>query len=64
MRSGFDEAVKALPKAKRKDSRAYLALTMVQAFYREEKQLKDLLAQNRKPLRQLSVKSLVETYFA
>ncbi len=39
-RRRFDEAVKALPKAKQKDSRAYLALTMIQAIYREEKQQK------------------------
>ncbi len=38
----FDEAVKALRGVKRKDSRAYLALTMIQAIYREKKQLKEL----------------------
>ena len=63
-RRRFDEAVKALPKAKQKDSRAYLALTMIQAIYREEKQLKDLPAGERKNRRQLSVKPLVEAYFA
>ena len=63
-RRRFDEAVKALPKAKRKDSRAYLALTMIQAIYREEKQLKDLPAEERKNRRQLSVRPLVESYFA
>ena len=62
-RRRFDEAVKALPKAKQKDSRAYLALTMIQAIYREEKQLKDLPAEERKNRRQLSVKPLVEAYF-
>ena len=62
-RRRFDEAVKALPKAKQKDSRAYLALTMIQAIYREEKQLKDLPAGERKNRRQLSVKPLVEAYF-
>lgn len=62
-RRRFDEAVKSLPKAKRKDSRAYLALTMIQAIYREEKQLKDLPAEERKTRRQLSVKPLVEAYF-
>ncbi len=62
-RRRFDEAVKALPKQKRKDSRAYLALAMIQAIYREEKQLKDLPAQERKNRRQLSVKPLVEAYF-
>ena len=62
-RRRFDEAVKALPKAKQKESRAYLALTMIQAVYREEKQLKDLPAEERKNRRQLSVKPLVEAYF-
>ena len=62
-RRRFDEAVKALPKAKQKDSRAYLALTMIQAIYREEKLLKDLPAGERMTRRQLSVKPLVEAYF-
>ena len=62
-RRRFDEAVGALPKAKRKDSRAYLALTMIQAIYREEKLLKDLPSEERKPRRQLSVRPLVEAYF-
>lgn len=62
-RRRFDEAVKALPKATRKDSRAYLALTMIQAIYREEKLLKDLPAEERKIRRRLSVRPLVEAYF-
>ncbi len=62
-RRRFDEAVKALPKQKQKDSRAYLALTMIQAIYREEKQLRDLPAGERKNRRQLSVKPMVEAYF-
>ena len=62
-RRRFDEAVKALPKAKQKDSRAYLALTMIQAIYREEKLLKDLPAKERVIRRQLSVRPLVEAYF-
>lgn len=62
-RRRFDEAVKALPKAKRKESLAYLALTMIQAVYREEKQLKELAAEERKERRQLSVRPLVEAYF-
>ena len=62
-RRRFDEAVRALPKQKQKDSRAYLALTMIQAIYREEKQLKGLPAEERKNRRQLSVKPLVEAYF-
>ena len=55
--------MKALPKPKHKGSRAYLALTMIQAIYREEKQLKDLPAGERRNRRQLSVKPLVEAYF-
>ena len=62
-RRRFDEAVKALPKAKQKDSLAYLALTMIQAIYREEKLLKDLPAEERKRRRDLSVRPLVEAYF-
>lgn len=62
-RRRFDEAVKALPKAKQKESLAYLALTMIQAIYREEKRLKDLPAEERKRRRDLSVRPLVEAYF-
>ncbi len=63
-RRRFDEAARALPKAKRKDSRAHLALTMIQAIYREEKLLKALPAEERKTRRQLSVRPLVEAYFS
>ena len=52
-----------MPKAKQKDSLAYLALTMIQAIYREEKLLKDLPAEERKRRRDLSVRPLVEAYF-
>lgn len=62
-RRRFDEAVKTLPKAKQKDSRAYLALTMIQAICREEKLLKDLPAEERRTRRQLNVRPLVEAYF-
>ncbi len=51
-----------MPKAKQKDSRVYLALTMIQAVYREEKLLKELPAGERKIRRRLSV-PLVEAYF-
>lgn len=36
---------------------------MIQAIYREEKQLKELPAQERQNRRQLSVRPLVEAYF-
>lgn len=45
-RRRFDEAVKALPKAKRSDSLAYLALKQIQAVYREEKKFADESAEN------------------
>lgn len=62
-RRRFDEAVKALPKAARNGSRAYLALSMIQAIYREEKLLKELPSEERKLRCQLSVRPLVEAYF-
>ena len=62
-RRRFDEAVKALPKAARNGSRAYLALSMIQAICREEKLLKELPSEERKLRRQLSVRPLVEAYF-
>lgn len=42
----FDEALKALPKARRNDSLAYLALKQIQAIYREKKKLQRNLPQN------------------
>lgn len=62
-RRRFDEAVKAMPKSMRKGSRAYMALTMIQAIYREENMLKDLPAPERQNRRQMSVRPLVEAYF-
>ena len=46
-RRRYDEAVKALPKAARKGSKAYEALAMIQAIYREEGCLKDLSPEER-----------------
>ena len=63
-RRRFDEAVKALPKANRKDALAYLALKQIQAIYREENKLADLTASERLKHRQLTVKPLVDAYFA
>lgn len=64
VRRRFDEAVKALPKEKRKGSLAYLALTMIQAIFREEGFLKELPVKEREERRQVSVRPLVEAYFA
>lgn len=63
-RRRYDEAVKALPKSSRKNALAYLALKQIQAIYREEGKLKDMNPEERKKHRQLTVKPLVDAYFA
>ncbi len=62
-RRRYDEALKALPKASRNGSLAYLALKQIQAIYREENKLADLSSDERLKLRQHCVKPLVEAYF-
>lgn len=62
-RHRFDEAVKALPKDKKKSSLAYLALKQIQAIYREDNKLADKSAEERLKHRQLTVKPLVDAYF-
>lgn len=63
-RRRFDEAVKALPKAKRKSSLAYLALKQIQAIYREDNKLKEMSPKERQQHRRLTVRPLVDAYFA
>ena len=63
-RRRFDEAVKALPKDKKKSSLAYLALKQIQAIYREDNKLADKSAEERLRHRQLTVKPLVDAFFA
>lgn len=63
-RRRFDEAVKALPKANRKNALAYLALKQIQAIYREENKLADMSPEERLQHRRLTVKPLVDAYFA
>lgn len=63
-RRRFDEAVKALPKDKKKSSLAYLALKQIQAIYRENNKRADKSAEERLKHRQLTVKPLVDAYFA
>ena len=63
-RRRFDEAVKALPKENRKNALAYHALKQIQAIYREENKLCDMDADERLKHRQLTVKPLVDAYFA
>lgn len=63
-RRRFNEAVKALPKAKQKTSLAYMALKQIQAIYREDNKLDRLDPAERVRHRQLTVKPLVDAYFA
>lgn len=63
-RRRFDEAVKVLPKANRKNALAYLALKQIQAIYREENKLADMSPEERLQHRRLTVKPLVDAYFA
>lgn len=62
-RRRFDEALKAVPKAKQKDTIAYLALKQIQAIYREENKLSEMDCEERLKHRQLTVKPLVDAYF-
>ena len=63
-RRRFDEALKATPKDKQKSCTANKALKMIQAIYREDKKLSELSSDERLEHRQLTVKPLVEAYFA
>lgn len=63
-RRRFDEAVKALPKNRQKSSLAYMALKQIQAIYREENKLASMTTEERLEHRQLTVKPLVDAYFA
>lgn len=63
-RRRYDEAIKALPKSSQKMSLAYLALKQIQAIYREDNKLKNLSAEERQKHRRLTLKPLVDAYFA
>lgn len=66
-RRRFAEAVKAIPKGKRESARetiAYQALKQIAAIYHQDNELSDLTAEQRKQERQLTVKPLVESFFA
>lgn len=63
-RRRFDEAVKVLPKNQQKGTLAYLALKQIQAIYREENKLASMTPEERQKHRQLTVRPLVDAYFA
>ncbi len=56
--------MKALPKDNKKSSLAYLALKQIKAIYCEENKRADESAEERLSHRQLTVKPLVDAYFA
>lgn len=60
----FDETLKALPKARRNDSLACLALKQIQAIYREEKKLAEESTAKRLKHRQVIINPMVDAYFA
>lgn len=63
-RRRFDEALKAMPKEKQKDSMAYLVMKQIQAIYREEDKLADCTSEERLKQRQVVIKPLVDALFA
>lgn len=63
-RRKYDEALKALPKNKRKGAYAYTALKLIQAIYSADKALAGLSAEERQEQRQKTVAPLVDAYFA
>ena len=63
-RRRYDEALKALPKDKRKDCLANTALKMIRAIYKANEALDSFPSEERLQKRQTIVKPLVEAYFA
>jgi len=63
-RRRFDEALKIIPASARKNSEAYIIMKQIQAIYREEGKLKNLLADERLKQRQAIIKPLVDALFA
>lgn len=66
-RRRFSEAVKALPKEKKStasDTIAHQALTRIAAIYHLDNELSALSPDERKSRRQITIKPLVEAYFA
>lgn len=66
-RRKFSDALKALPKDKRKDAKnsiAHKALDMIAAIYHQDNQYADLTAEERQYKRNLIIRPLVEAFFA
>ena len=62
-RRRFDEALKTIPEPGRKKSMSYLIMKQIQAIYREEGKLKDLLPDELLKQRQVIIKPLVDALF-
>ena len=63
-RRKFNDALEVIPKEQHKKSDAYLAMSQIQAIYREEGKLKDLSSEERLVQRQLVIRPLVDALFA
>ena len=63
-RRRYDEALKALPKGRRKGALAGTALKLIQKIFEEDRKLKDLSIEERKNKRQENVAPFVDAYFA
>lgn len=66
-RRPFAEALKAIPKDKKESARetiAYQAIKQIAAIYHLDNELSDLSSQERQKMRQITIKPLVEAFFA
>ncbi len=63
-RRKFDEALTTIPKELRSKSNLFLVMKQIQAIYREEGKLKDLISEERFKQRQMVIKPLVDALFA
>ncbi len=63
-RRKFDEALTTIPKELRSKSNLFLVMKQIQAIYREEGKLKDLISEERLKQRQMVIKPLVDALFA
>ena len=63
-RRRFNDALNTIEERFRKKSEAFLVMKQIQAIYREENKLNDLLPEERLQQRQVVVKPLVDAFFA
>jgi len=63
-RRRFNDALNTIEERFRKKSEAFLVMKQIQAIYREENKLNDLLPEERLQQRQVVIKPLVDAFFA